>query len=227
MTPTDELIMNSKYKNSPRLYFGKILDNFLVNPRPEYGFFQKALTSAMPIFLYKVFLTKSVRGFSVTGAITIPATPVVVIPIIHPASQPIGGLITNTLIPPISYVEVESACRDKLGFWVGLFKLLSNKISNTIITITDPIANGLTYTTPIKSVCPSLEKIWSIAGKAFDIKIKTKQVDDHDYAFMMMSEEIDRLIKTTMFGVISLSLYTVVGGTFTGTINFGMFDYNP
>ena len=44
---------------------------------------------------------------------------------------------------------------------------------------------------------------------------------------MMMSEEIDRLIKTTMFGVISLSLYTVVGGTFTGTINFGMFDYNP
>ena len=105
MTPTDELIMNSKYKNSPRLYFGKILDNFLVNPKPEYGFFQKALTSAMPIFLYKVFLTKSVRGFSVTGVITIPATPVVVIPIIHPASQPIGGLITNTLIPPFRMLK--------------------------------------------------------------------------------------------------------------------------
>lgn len=224
MTEAEKLITNSKYKNSPRLYFGKTLDSFLTNPKPEYGFFQKALTASIPLFLHKVFLTKSTRGFSVTGTIT---TPVIILPIIHASSQPIGGLITNTLLPPITYGEVERACKDKLGFWVGLFKLLSNKISNTVITITDPIANGLTYTTTIKSICPSLESLWGIAGKAFDTKIKTKQVDDHDYTFMMMSEEIDRLIKTTMIGVISLPVYPVVGGTFTGTINFSMFDYNP
>lgn len=224
MTEAEKLITNSKYKNSPRLYFGKTLDSFLTHPKPEYGFFQKALTASIPLFLHKVFLTKSTRGFSVTGTIT---TPVIILPIIHASSQPIGGLITNTLLPPITYDEVERACKDKLGFWVGLFKLLSNKISNTVITITDPIANGLTYTTTIKSICPSLESLWGIAGKAFDTKIKTKQVDDRDYTFMMMSEEIDRLIKTTMIGVISLPVYPVVGGTFTGTINFSMFDYNP
>lgn len=227
MTEAEKLITNSKYKNSPRLYFGKTLDSFLTNPKPEYGFFQKALTASIPLFLHKVFLTKSTRGFSVTGTITIPAVPVIILPIIHASSQPMGGLIANTLLPPITYDEVERACKDKLGFWVGLFKLLSNKISNTVITITDPIANGLTYTTTIKSICPSLESLWGIAGKAFDTKIKTKQVDDHDYTFMMMSEEIDRLIKTTMIGVISLPVYPVVGGTFTGTINFSMFDYNP
>lgn len=213
------------YKRSPKLYFGKVLQPYLNQPQSQYGFFQNALTLAIPQFWTQVFLKKATYGNAVTGAITVPGPAVV--PVTLPSSTPGGAIIASPVVIPATYPQVDGACKDPAGFWPGLFKLMATVASNTTITLVAAAAMGLTYVTSIRAICPALEGLWYSAGIAFEAKIKAKQVDDHDYAFMMMSQEIDRLIKTTMVGIIPLPAYPVIGGVFSGTINFSMFDYSP
>ena len=217
-----------RYTNNTQILFGKILEKYLKNPASEFGFFQNALLSAIPEFFMKVFNYRQKYGFAITGTTTTTSTPPVVSPVFGSAGSPAGttACIVSFIPPVLTIAQINSACKDQtVGYWGRIFQLMAKYIVNTTVTICDPLALGLTYTTSLRTVYPALEQQWLAAGVAFGTKMKAKQVDNHDYTFMMWSEEINKQIRA-MTGVIALPAWPVIAAIFSGTITCTWADFN-
>lgn len=228
VTDAELKTMEITYKNSNKILFGKILEKYLKNPVSEFGFFQNALLSAIPEFFMKVFSYRQRYGFAITGTTTTTSVP----PVVSPVLGSPGGVAGTTacivsFIPPIlTIAEINKACKDQgVGYWGRIFELMAKYVMNTTVTICDPVAFGLTYTTTFRSVYPALQQTWLAAGIAFGKKMQAKQVDNHDYAMKMWSDELNKQIRA-MTGVIALPAYPVIAAIFSGSITCTWADFN-
>lgn len=220
MTPSDSITVAREYTNSPKLLFGKILDRYLVNAAPEYGVFQNALASAVNEYVGKVFLKKMTRGMGMTGVVTIGTS---ASPITIPTGTPASCCVTSFVSAPVTFIEAEAACKDPAGTWAGLFKLIATYLARGTVSLTCPACMGFFYTTSLSIVYPALISSWYAAGVAFDASLKAKQVDDHAWCFHLVSKEIDRLFTMTMT-MVQPVVWPVVGGVYSGTINWSFSD---
>lgn len=217
-----------RYTNNPRIVFGKILERYLKGAQSQYGFFQNALTLAIPEFFMRVFSYRMKYGFAMNGVCTIPGTPPVPVPVVGAPGGPAGttACITAFTPAPLTYAQVDAACKDKtIGFWGRIFELMGNYMANTTIVITNPMAMGFTYTTSMRAIYPALPQQWLAAGQAFGQRMINKGVDDHDYFMMMWSEELERQIKM-LVGAVPLPAYPVIGAIFSGNITATWADFN-
>lgn len=218
----------ARYTNNPKILFGKILEKYLKGATSEYGFFQNALTLAIPEFFMRVFSYRMKYGFAMNGVCTVPGTPPVPYPVVGPLGGPAGTTACVTLFTPapLTYAQVDTACKDKvIGFWGRIFELMANYIVNSTITLSNPAAMGFIYTVSLRTVYPALPQQWLAAGQAFGQRMNNKGVDDHDYFMMMWSEELDKQIKL-MTGVIPLPGWPVIGAVFSGNITATWTDFN-
>lgn len=219
-------MIRTRYLDSNKILFGKILQRKLQSAKPEFGFFQEALTRSIVEFFRSVFRYRQQYGFGMNGTIYIP--PNNFIPVVGPIGSPSGTTvcISSFITVPLTTGEVTSACKDTVtGYWGKIFELMGNYFVNTTVVMSNPAAMGFTYSKQLRTVYPLLPQSWKLAGIAFEQKIKTKQVDDHDYLFMAWSEEIDRLIKNTT-SIIPVPSWPVIGGIFSGSITASWTDFN-
>ena len=150
------------------------------------------------------------------------------VPVVGAPGGPTGSTacISSFIPTPLTYAQVDRACQDSVvGFWGRIFELMANYIVNSTVVITNPSAMGFTYTTSLRTIYPALPQQWLAAGQAFGQKIIAKGIDDHDYFFMLWSEEIEKQIKL-MTGVIALPGWPVCGAIFSGNITASWFDFN-
>lgn len=218
----------ARYTNSPRVLFGKILESRLRNPVPEYGFFQTAMTSAIPEFFARVFSYRMRFGFAMTGTVTIPGTPPVVMPVFGAMGSPTGttACISSFAPPVLTEAQVRRACEDiTVGFWGRTFELMADYIVGTTVVLSNPMALGFTHSTQLRTVYPMLPQQWLADGIAFGEKMMKSAVDNHDYFFMLWSEELEKQVRK-MTGLISLPAWPVMGGVFSGTITANWTDFN-
>lgn len=226
ITPTEKASVSAKYKNSPKILFGKILEMYLANPQPEFGVFQSALANTINEYFQRVFQYRQKYGFGMNGTVYVP--PAQFVPVVGTIGGSMGSSvnITSFTSVPTTQSAVTKACKDQtVGFWGRIFELMGNHFVNTTIVLSNPAAFSFLYTLQLRSVYPTLPQQWLLAGKTFGDKIRTKQVDDKDYLYMSWSEELNRLIRATT-AILPIPSWPVVGGLFSGTIAMSWADFN-
>lgn len=226
ISEAEKAAVAAKYTNYDGRQFGKFLSRCLGSSRPEFGYFQSALTQAIIDYFSFVFRYRQLYGFGMTGSIYVPPSSYV------PVVGPVGGMtgstacISSAVSEPVTQSAVTKACKDQtIGFWGRIFELMGKYFTSHTVVLSNPSAMGFMYTTSLRSVYPYLPQQWLLAGQVFEKKIKTKQVDDMDYLYMRWSEEIERLIRTTT-SILSVPSWPVAGGIFSGFVTVSWADFN-